>query len=282
MIKPPGNVLTCLCNSARRLLMVAPYIKADALSRVLDNLNPATTLTCITRWNVNDIAVGASDVQCRSIVKEFGGSFLLHPTLHAKYYRVDDAILIGSVNLTNAAMGWSPEPNLEILTQAGADFDPSVFESVLMNESREVSDDEFERWLATVNLLPERGTFGDARGIGSWRPATRDPQNLILIYQGRDNDIASSDERRAGRRDVEILQIPQGMSEEQVQNLASVCLLETSFANSVLRMQNVQPSIAIRSLSEMYGLSLIDARRDMEAVLNWIAFLVPGALHDPV
>ena len=152
----PGSLLTRLCSNARCLLIVAPYIKADALARVLDEIHPGASLTCITKWDPNDIAVGASDLECRSLVIGSGGSFKLHPSLHAKFYRIDDVVLIGSANLTSSAMGWVPQPNLEILCRPADDFDSWAFQHGLLNEAREVSDEEFLRWEAVAKIATNR------------------------------------------------------------------------------------------------------------------------------
>ena len=95
MSSRPGSVLSRLCSGAQRLVIAAPYIKADALTRVLSDIGPAASIICVTTWNPHDLAVGASDTACRTIVTERGGSFRLHPSLHAKYYRIDDTVLIG-------------------------------------------------------------------------------------------------------------------------------------------------------------------------------------------
>ena len=139
----PGEVLSRLCAGAQLLVVAAPYIKADALVRILADVSPTATLICVTRWNPHDLAVGASDTECRTIVTERGGSFRLHPSLHAKFYRFDDVVLIGSANVTSSAMGWSAQPNLEILCRAGDDFDAGAFQQELIEGSREISDEEF-------------------------------------------------------------------------------------------------------------------------------------------
>ena len=86
----PGDALTHFFSGARDLLIAAPYLKADALARILAEVSADASLTCITRWQPHDIAAGASDIQCRIIVCDRGGSFRLHPSLHAKFYRADD------------------------------------------------------------------------------------------------------------------------------------------------------------------------------------------------
>lgn len=279
----PGELLTRLCLNAQNLILAAPYIKANALARVLAQVNSEASITCVTRWNPNDLAAGASDAECRSLVIERGGSFRLHPTLHAKFYRVDDVVLIGSANLTSSAMGWSPQSNLEILCRAGDDFDPQTFQEKLLNDSREISDDEFLRWEAIPQIASERerSIVGEQPPLDTWRPATRDPVHLELSYSGREDDIASIDEQRAARRDLQALLIPPGLSAEEVRMWATTCLLASPFTNSVIVLSGTPDIVnSYRSLSRTYGLTTTQARRDMETVQNWLASLAPETLPD--
>ena len=280
MYSRPGKVFSRLCAGAQELFIAAPYIKADALVRVLADVSLTTTLVCVTRWEPHDLSVGASDTKCRTIVTERGGSFRLHPSLHAKYYRIDDVVLIGSANLTASAMGWSAQPNLEILCRAGDDFDACAFQQALLKGAREISDEEFSRWEAIVRMKPqgEASVAGNQPLLDLWRPSTRDPRNLELAYQGREDDIASLDEQQAARRDIQALLFPPGLTDKEVQAWAATCLLASPFANSVIRHQNMDSPSASRLLGETYHLTVTLARRDMETVQNWLAFLAPETL----
>ena len=280
----PGDLLSQLCSDAQDLILAAPYIKADALTRVLADVSPAASLICITRWNLYDLAVGASDTECRTIVTERGGSFRLHPSLHAKYYRIDDVVLIGSANLTSSAMGWSRQPNLEILCHPGDGFDAYAFQQGLLEGSREIGDDESARWEAITEISTQSNSVitGDQPQLDTWRPATRDFRNLELSYQDREDEIASFDEQRAAQRDIQALRIPPGLTDEQVRMWASACLLAAPFTNTVIRLHNLEISSASRSIAETYNLNVTEARRDLETVQNWLAFLAPETLSiDP-
>ncbi len=279
----PGDLVTRLCSNAQRLVIAAPYIKADALSRVLAAANAEASLICVTRWSPHDLAVGASDAECRSLVVNFGGSFRLHPSLHAKYYRIDDVVLIGSANLTSSAMGWSPQPNLEILCRGGEDFDSWAFQQELLSDAREINDDEFLRWEAIAKIATSRvGVIaGGQPRLNTWRPTTRDPIHLELSYQGIEDQIASSDEQNAARRDLRALVMPPGLSNEEVRMWATACLLAAPFTNTVIQLSHTTDVAAsYRSLARMYGLNMTEARRDMETVQNWLAFLAPETLSE--
>lgn len=265
------------CVEAQHLFIAAPYIKAKALARVLDAVRDLVSLNCVTKWDPYDLMVGVSDTECRTIVKERGGSFRLHQSLHAKYYRMNEIVLIGSANLTLPAMGWSRRPNLEILCLAGDDFDAGAFQRELLKESREISDDEFFRWEAIA-----KASFGSVEPTDSgqpflydWRPSTRDPRHLELAYQDQDEDIASHDEQRAARRDIQAMRVPPGLNSEQVRDWASVCLLAAPFTNTVIGLIGTEVQAVPRILAKTYGLGIPEARRDMETVQNWLTLLAP-------
>ena len=83
----PWELLETHCRDKGQLVIAAPYIKGEALSRLLALVPDAASITCVTRWTPNDIMVGASDLVCRRLVTERGGRFRLHSRLHGKYYR---------------------------------------------------------------------------------------------------------------------------------------------------------------------------------------------------
>ena len=279
----PGDLVTRLSSDAQSLVIAAPYIKADALSKVLATVSAEASLICVTKWDPRDLAVGASDVECRSMVIGAGGSFRLHPSLHAKFYRIDDVVLIGSANLTSSAMGWSEQPNLEILCLAGDDFDSWAFQQELLKDAREISDDEFLRWESIAKIATSRvgAIAGGQPRLDTWRPRTRDPIHLELSYQGREDQIASLDEQYAARRDLRALAMPSDLTSEEVRMWATACLLATPFTNSVIQLSHtIDVAASYQSLARTYGLNMTEARRDIETVQNWLAFLSPETFPD--
>ena len=280
----PGDLLTHFCSNARSLFIAAPYIKADALVKILSDADPTASLICVTRWNPHDLALGASDLECRKLVIDFDGSFKLHPSLHAKFYRIDDVVLIGSANLTFSGMGWSSHPNLEILCRANYDFDSLQFQQDLMNGAREIGDDEFARWesISKISTHKERAVAGAQPLLGTWKPKTRDPTHLELSYDGREDEIASFDEQEAARRDLQALLIPPGLSREEVRVWVTACLLAAPFTNTVIKLNDTGDLVgSCQSLARTYGLDMTEARRGMETVQSWLAFLAPEALSSP-
>lgn len=276
-----GDMLSSVCSGAQDLIIAAPYIKADALTKVLADVSPGASLVCVTRWNLHDFASGVSDTECRTIVTERGGSFRLHPSLHAKYYRIDDVILVGSANLTSSAMGWAPHSNLEILCGPGGDFDAETFQQSLFEGAREIGDEEFAHWesIAKIGAQETRKVTDATPRLDAWRPETRDFRHLELFYQGKEDEIASFDEQRAAQRDIQALLIPPSLTDEQVRTWAATCLLTVPFTNDVIRLHGTDTTSSSRLLAEAYNLEITKARRDMETVQNWLRFLMPETLR---
>ena len=274
MIAHPGDELLRPVVGNQRLFIAAPYIKADALTRVLDAVENVESLVCVTRWSPHDLAAGVSDSECRTIIREHGGSFWLHPSLHAKYYRLSDVVLVGSANLTLPGMGWAARSNLEILIRAGDDFDPEAFQQRLLKDARQITDEEFLSWesIPRAHLEKYPLVIGEQSHLDTWRPTTRDPRNLELLYRGEHEKIASIDEQYSARRDIQAMQIPQDLDPEEVRNWLLTCLLAAPFTNTVISLRGIEVQVAARILGQDFGLSIIEARRGMETVHNWLAF----------
>src|SRR5262249_44053895 len=70
-----------------------------------------------------EIAAGASDLSVFDLLRKRSGSrLLLHPRLHAKVMLIDDQVaVVGSANITEAALGVAPQPNAEV----GAGLEPA-------------------------------------------------------------------------------------------------------------------------------------------------------------
>lgn len=273
MILPPWDLVLRSCRGARQVVLAAPYMKTGALTRVLGEVNSRASITCVTRWTPQDIASGVSDIACRPFVLERGGSFRLHARLHAKYYRFDDYVLVGSSNVTAAGLGYSGVGNLEILCAAQENFDSRAFEDQLLHESRAVTDAEFLLWQRLSTIAP-RATWGvDPIGTNAdgWKPQTRAPEHLWMAYTGQDLRIASRDERRLAKSDLEAIAVPAGLPKEDFDIWVGSRLLASPFGQSVMRLHHKVDRIAWAELAAEWGISESDAARSMETVIGWLA-----------
>lgn len=277
---PIADLAISRASGAKDIRIAAPYIKYEAMDRLLSVVPDDATVTCVTRWKPQDIAVGASDTGCRALVTARSGRFMLHPSLHAKFYSFDNAMLVGSANLTSSGMGWSPSPNLEILCKPDDGFDGDLFWDNLISESREITDAELSYWIQVERLNGQReeNSWLPASSSKEWRPTTREYGNLELAFLNRWQDIPSADERTRASRDLSALALPSGSPLNEFKSWATASVLGASFTHDILRLHHLDQITASREVASLYDLSDIDARRAMETVHNWLRELAPELL----
>ena len=273
----PWDALTDACREADEVVIAAPYVKADTLERLLDLLPANAALTCVTCWTARDMLFGASDAECRTLVLDRGGTFRLHPRLHAKYYRCGQRVLVGSANLTAQGMGYVASANLEILCEPAPSFDAAAFERGLLAESSPVRDAEFEQWAAIVRIPPPPGPAVKAPEPFDWQPATRDPEHVWLAYGGHLGRIPSADEQRLAQRDLDQLAPPSGLERSAFDAWISAQLLGSSIVDDVRRTEGMERDEAWKRLADAWGCDLGEANRIRETVMNWTTTFLGGA-----
>lgn len=284
-MKPLGDKLVEIVARARQeCLLAAPYIKRDALVRLLTAI-PASCFVCVvTRWRVDEIAMGVSDLEVWDSLIERGNAELwLQSTLYAKYYRADDRVAIGSANLTNSALGWRPNANLEILHDMGQSYPPrEEFERALFERCTKVDSSLHDSFVAALEAFPRPPCPPASKEIvaseelGYWRPGLRFPENLFMLYAGDDQDLSTA-ARVAAALDLTALDPPPGLSEEQFKKWVGLALLQhpelraiDAFVISSRRFGEMRDFLANRGAA--------DANRAWQTWMRWILHFVPDRL----
>ena len=267
----PWNSLLELVPEASELVLAAPYIKEATLSDLLSLAGRANSLTCVTRWLPGDIAFGISDVSVRQVVLERGGDFRLHPSLHAKYYRCDGHVLIGSANLTEPGMGLGVSPNFEILALADRSFDALAFERNLLVQSQSITDAEYEVW-ASIPIEGRKPAIHPEGTASSWRPLTRNPEDVWLVYSGHGHAAVSSIVREIAGSDLDGLMIPKELDRNAFTVWLSTALLSSPFVCYVRSLADGQDGEEFVRVSDDWGMAPADARYAAETARSWLAY----------
>jgi len=214
---PLGDLLLTNIRMATQVcLLAAPYIKAPALQRLFEQLAGNVPLTVVTRWLPHDVMAGASDPEAWLLTTQRGGIFLNHPHLHAKYYRADLHVLVGSANLTDTALGWAEVPNLEILTPPVSEFDTEVFETGLLAAATPISESQYQAFQGLPRRPPPAHQPYESISLPdltSYRPHYH---NLIVVFQTYESanapDNLSASLVNAIDQDLAALAIPPGLN----------------------------------------------------------------------
>ena len=146
------NLLNSEIQKAKNeIFIAAPYVKVCIVKKLNFPEELATKVTFVCRWKLDDVLTGSTDIGVYPVLRDQGIRVLLHPNLHAKYYRSDSRILLGSANLTSNGLMNDDTSSLEALTFLLKNQATVNFESKLIRESVEVDDALYSEYLAILN-----------------------------------------------------------------------------------------------------------------------------------
>jgi hypothetical protein len=234
-----GDTVRERCAGAElEALFAAPFIKADALARLVGSLQSAVRLRVVTRWVPEEIAAGVSDLDVwRVVCKRPHARLLLCPAIHAKYYRIDGLALVGSANLTRRGLGWTTKPGLELLLEVAA-AEIADFETKLLAASLEVDVATYNNMQAAVDALaassaiPLVASAEEVEEVAEWFPSSRQVQHLYDCYLGHQDKVISS-VFEDGRLDVSGLCLPSGLGRESFENFVAARLQSLAYVAAV-------------------------------------------------
>lgn len=241
MFRSIGNDLTTLCQQAKgEVLLIAPFIKVDSLRKLFASISPEVKkIIVITRWIPKEIASGVSDLEVFDLITlKTNATLLLHPCLHAKYYRADNKCLVGSANITATALGWCSIPNIELLVEVNPEA--KIFQdmelhlstySITATESiRSAMQIEVDALKLKMKDLLIEDEPSEIKLNSIWLPACNKPEYLYKIYSGQDTSNLLSSVVKAGELDIKALSLLPGMSEESFQQYISAIFESTPVA----------------------------------------------------
>lgn len=104
-----------LSSAEQEVIVLSAFIKLDALKWLIE-ASKTSNLKIVARWQLSDLAAGASDLECYQLCDDANIPFGISQNLHGKVYIVDSKIFIGSANLTSKGMSLSHYENDEFGT----------------------------------------------------------------------------------------------------------------------------------------------------------------------
>lgn len=277
---PLGDELLTLAQATHHeLLIVAPYIKAAALQRVLAACPSGVDIKVVTRWRLDEIASGVSDLEVWPLLKELKAELWLHPSLHAKYYRGDDRVMVGSANLTAAGLGWRPDSNLEVLLEVTILQEKLVgFEPTLWASASEVDDALHQSFLEALALFEPPPPLPPPHlpivQFDDWRPQLRFPGDLFKLYAGQVEHLTSA-AKEAGAVDLKSLDPPALLDEKRFNAWIGLQLQLHPEMKAIDKAAG-----APRRFGEMRALlrerQAEDPTRAWQTWVRWIEYFLPG------
>ena len=288
-----GTQLKKLCNTAHtEILIAAPFIKAAVLEEIFTNIKPEITIKCVTRWLIEEIIIGVSDLEIWSIIQSHPHACLwLRNDLHAKYYRADEQCLIGSANLTAKALGWSNRPNLELLVQLPANHSLlPEFERELFKKCIQVDAQLYQEYLTIVSQVKNQDISIDELDLTidsslyiynneNWIPNLRNPEELYLAYSGK-TDKLTAIARNNAINDLKYLNIVPNLNQNNFNAYVGIKLLEKPIIQKVdIFVQIPQRFGAVRDfLASLLSANLpnLNPERAWQTLMRWLLYFLPS------
>ncbi|WP_156671059.1 MULTISPECIES: hypothetical protein [unclassified Mycobacterium] len=278
-----GEALLKLAASSRHeFVMCAPFAKQAVVQRVLSLVPEGARVALYTRWRPEDVAAGVSDIQVLPTVRSRGGVVYLHDCLHAKFYRNESQVLLGSANLTATALGWSQRPNIELLVHSTIEQIAEV-ERYLSAESTEANDelareiDEIAQQLPAAPLDPQDNVEKAAALIDVWVPQLRMPSDLYSAYSKGVGSL-SSRSAAAAAVDLAVLDLPVGLDKRQFELLVGHRLRCQPLIRSIDEHLNRPRRFGeVREkLSQLTGYDRAQADDTWQTVMRWLLEFLPA------
>lgn len=286
-----GDQLLELVSSAKkRVVLVAPFIKVDALQRVLDAIpiSAGLHIDCVTRWRPEDIVDGVCDLEIFEVITDRENAQLWrHPNLHAKFFRADQSCLLGSANLTGRALGWRLPTNLELLVELDMGrHELQKWEKSLMRSCISVTAelrDLIAHQAADLAAQRPKTTSIDVEHDDDpsfrWIPLCPSPERLFKVYAGELDEakmVRSAFE--FAQRDLRTLGPPKGYSEEQFLEYVADRLQQLEVVQKVVSASSsgVSDSQAAELIADYIDVSSMIGPTDAWRILKqWMMHFFP-------
>jgi hypothetical protein len=285
---PLGDLLLERVRATRqRVLLCAPFVKAAVIERLLTALEPDIDIELFTRWRPEEVVAGVSDLSVLELVEEQGGRVFLCDALHAKLFRFDELILIGSANLTAKALGWSLDSNLELLVEVSAELTAvdaleAEMRAVAIPATAEIAA-EIERVAALLPKVPRQvvesalqipASPADAAGL--WRPHLREPRDLYRAY-AKGLDRLTENSATSAAQDLSDLEIPPGLDRAQFEGLVGTRLLQARLIQKIddLLSRSRRFGEMRDVLAETLRLDRDEATHAWQTTMRWMLYFLP-------
>lgn len=182
------------------LVILCPYIKYNALSKLCRSINEHCDVTIVMRWNEYVFRTGSSDAAVYNYCIEKDYELRYNNRLHEKSYLIDDKEYItGSCNISDAALGIGEQNNIEALvTGMVANEDIRKHTYNIIKSSPKV-DSKLYKIVADIDSSCAQEPTEETLGLEPWfiydLPSTSTVEQLINHFE---NNTTNADLDRLG------------------------------------------------------------------------------------
>ena len=285
MRRDGDHLLEHVGKAKRSVLLCAPFIKVKVLRTLFDRITQGVKIQVVTRWLPAEVAAGVSDLEVFELIAaRTGASLSLLDRLHAKLYLSDEAVLVGSANLTATALGWCEQPNLEILVDVPFNHEVIVRSLRNLSAAREATEAERDRVRAEaaklVTVSMPSGQEPDEAGMGIWLPSLGDPLRLFAAYMPVHRDRLTAEVLGAADRDLRALEVPDGLNASSFNHFVAQAFISMPAIKPIVEAAattDLSDSDAIMLLAGLTTENEMSHGAQWRVVRDWMAYFLKDA-----
>jgi hypothetical protein len=286
-----GSSLSRLvAQAADHVTLIAPFITQGALERLVARVDPSIPLSVFTRWRLDEILAGLSDLRILDTVRARTGSrLLLHPRLHAKVILIDDYVaVLGSSNITDSALAFRDPPNLEIMVELRPVPNRLfLFIRHLERTSVPATDElclQIEDAVRSAPPMPAYPKVDFAAPkvieVPPLFPSFRCPDRLYEGYLSV-RTFRDLETRAAILDDLEVLALPEGLTEKDFEEKVAAILLAlpviAAFDEFVARPRFFgEMTEWLGTRAEFAGQNAEQRKRYLQTLIRWLKRFLPA------
>ncbi len=270
------------------VVLVSPFITKSVLELLLQSVRASVKVTLITRFRIEDIFGGFNDLAIYDLFKQKQNFDLrLIWALHAKYYRGDGEVILGSGNLTFKGLSYQGDGNTEVMVKLNKSTKGiSEFEEHILRQSVLPSDKLIEELKVQLQLLKEtrhrektliaNADMYPTTKTEGWAPSCDMPNCLFEVYQNvtAEIDVQIVDQARG---DLGYLALPVGLQKEAFKVHVRTALRQSPLFEAIVAEFKQSKNISAARGSEIVKTvykekSRPDARALWLCLVNWIDY----------
>jgi len=148
-------IVDCINKQRGYFLLCSAYIRSEALELLFPYPTSfASGSKLLTRWKLDDILSGASDLRSYEICRKIGLQFYVDNSYHGKVYLFENTgIIVGSANATLSGLGLINRCNAESCTLVPCSLENNSYCEDLFSNAVLIDDNIFERISEYINSL---------------------------------------------------------------------------------------------------------------------------------
>lgn len=292
------SALTELLESGDSVsLLIAPFIKIDALRVLVEQKQSSGKLQVVIRLKPDDLLSGASDLSIYPYLRDQGVQLFYNHSIHLKLFVFEsNCCLVTSGNITGRGLGLSANSNVEAgaLVQLDVDDWNRIYD--LLNASRVFDDQLYNRlakYVADATPASSPPVFEWPEGEGkrftiSSLPATEDVEVLSRAYFSDTLDSYSSEAVRRFAHDLATFRIPAGLSEVALQTELSANFRKSPFVSEFIALLKSKGSLRFGAANDWIHRMCEDVplpyrwelKTNTRILYNWLAHFIPEITWD--